>query len=140
MPLVLGGCAKVNDVAMRAMATSSAALAVVGDTVLSGRTVLYTDRSGTLDLQASGDQRLTCMGTMRYTTSTSGAVNLRCSDGTQTQLGFTALTETTGHGSGRIPGGIASFTYGLDADAARAWLTAPAGKRLVVSGDSLQLE
>lgn len=138
--LVLGGCAKVNDITMRAFATPAVSHAVVGNTVLTGRTTLYADRSGTLDLQADGDKGPSCMGTMRYTSTTKGVVNLRCSDGLEVQLDFTALTEASGYGQGRFPGGAASFTYGLDAEGARAWLVAPAGKRLVVSGDNLRLE
>jgi hypothetical protein len=48
----LAGCAKINDTAMRMLASSSTALAVVNDTVLTGTAVLFTDRSGTLDLES----------------------------------------------------------------------------------------
>ncbi len=80
------------------------------------------------------------MGTMRYTSTSKGVVNLRCSDGLEVQLGFTALSEASGYGQGRYPGGAASFTYGLDAEGARAWLVAPEGKRLLVRGDDLRIE
>lgn len=140
LPLILGGCAKVNDITMRAFATPAWSHAVVGSTVLTGRTMLYGDRSGTLELQAGGDKGLSCMGTMRYTSTNKGVVNLRCSDGLEVQMDFTALTEATGYGQGRFPGGVASFTYGLDAEGAHAWLVAPSGKQLVVSGDDLRLK
>lgn len=140
LPLVLGGCARVNDITMRTFATSAQAHAVIGNAVLTGRTTLYADRTGTVDLQAGGDKGLSCMGTMRYTSTSKGVVNLRCSDGLEVQLEFTALTETSGHGQGRYPGGTASLTYGLDAEGARAWLLAPAGKQLVVSGDDLRIQ
>lgn len=136
----LAGCAKVHDVTMRVMASPSYALAVVRDTPLSGTAMLYTDRTGTLELAGRGDRPLQCMGTMRYTGTTGGAVNLRCSDGTQAQMNFTALTETTGHGRGRLPDGMASFTYGLEADSARAWLVPPAGRQIVADGDRVKLE
>ena len=140
LPLVLGGCARVNDLTMRTFATSAQSRAVIGNTVLTGSTTLYADRTGTVDLKAGGDQGLSCMGTMRYTSTSKGVVNLRCSDGLEVQLAFTALTETSGHGQGRYPGGTASLTYGLDAEGARAWLLAPAGKQLVVSGDDLRIQ
>lgn len=136
----LSGCAKVHDVTMRVMATPAHALAVVRDTVLTGQVMLYTDRSATLELSASGERPLQCMGHMRYTSTTAGVLNLRCSDGTVAQLDFSSLTETTGHGRGRLPDGTASFTYGLGADAARAWLVPPAGRQLVIKGEELHLE
>lgn len=136
LPLLLGGCARLNDATMRALATPAPALAVVGERVLAGQALIYTDRSGTLELQATAEPGLSCMGTLRYTATSRGTVNLRCSDGLQAQFPFMALSEASGHGSG----GTASFTYGLEPGPARAWLVPPAGKRLVVSGDSLRLE
>lgn len=141
LPLLLGGCAAVNDTAMRIMATPTTALAVVGERVLSGEALLYTDRSGTLDLRSSsGEPALSCVGTLRYTSTTNGVVNLRCSDGLQTQLPYTALTEASGQGRGRAGALNVSLTYGLDPEPARAWLVPPPGKQLVVSGTSLRIE
>ncbi|MCZ8294277.1 MAG: hypothetical protein O9312_12245 [Hylemonella sp.] len=136
--LLLGGCAAVNDVTMRALATSAPVLAVVGERVLTGEVLLYTDRSGKLQLRSEGEPALSCMGALRYTATSSGTVNLSCSDGRQAQLPFNALGETSGY-SGTVSGPI-SFTYGLAPEPARAWLTPPPGKRLVVNGDSLRLE
>ncbi len=135
--LLLGGCAAINDATMRALASPASALAVIGERVFTGDMLLYTDRSGKLQLRSEGEPALSCMGALRYTATASGTMNLSCSDGTQAQLPFTALGETSGYGG--VPGGP-SFTYGLAPEAARAWLTPPAGKRLVVNGDTLQLE
>lgn len=138
--LALGGCASLNEATMRSLATPVPALAVVGDRVLTGEALLYTDRRATLQLSSGGEPALNCMGAVRYTASTGGTVQLSCSDGTQARMNFLALTETSGHGSGRTSTQSVSFTYGLDPAPARAWLTAPAGKRLVVSGSSLRVE
>ncbi len=134
----LGGCAALNDATMRALASSTPAMAVIGDRLLTGQALLYTDRSGTLELQAAAEPALSCMGTLRYTATSNGTVTLRCSDGTQAQLPFTALGDARGYGG--TAGGPISFTYGLAPEPARAWLTPPPGKRLVVSDDSLRLE
>ncbi len=136
--LLLGGCAAVNDATMRALATSAPALALVGERVLTGEMLLYTDRSGKLQLRSENEPTLNCMGALRYTATSSGTVNLSCSDGRQAQLPFTALGETSGYSG--TAGGPISFTYGLAPESARAWLTPPPGKRLVVSGDNLHLE
>ncbi|MCZ8250998.1 MAG: hypothetical protein O9318_00860 [Hylemonella sp.] len=140
LPLLLGGCAALNDATMRALATPAPALAVIGERVLTGEVLLYTDRSATLQLQSQGEPALSCMGSMRYTSSTGGVVNLRCSDGRQARLAYTALGETSGHGAGRDETHSVSLTYGLAPEAARAWLIAPPGKRLVPDGGSLRLE
>ena len=139
-PLALGGCAALNEATMRALATPAPALAVVGDRVLAGEALLYTDRSATLQLGSVTTPALSCMGAMRYTSSTGGTVQLSCSDGTQARLPFTALTETSGHGSSRAGSLSVSFTYGLEPEPARAWLIAPAGKRLSVSGSELRVD
>jgi len=140
LPLLVGGCAALNDATMRALATSSPALALIGERVLTGEVMLYTDRSATVQLQGQGEPSLSCMGSMHYTSSTGGTVNLRCSDGRQARLAYTALGETSGYGIGRDEVHSISLTYGLAPEAARAWLIAPPGKRLVPDGDSLRLE
>jgi len=138
--LLLGGCARVNDMAANVLASDVPAHAVVGEHLLAGRALLYADRSGRLTLDAGGEAALSCMGTLRFTATSGGMVNLRCSDGTQGQFPFTALSELSGHGSGRTTQGAVSLAYGLDPEPARAWLSPPAGKRLVLSGAGLRLE
>lgn len=138
LTVLLGGCAALNDATMRALASSAPALAVIGERVYTGEMLLYTDRSGRLQLLSQAEPTLSCIGTLRYTATTSGSVALSCSDGTQARLPFNALGETSGYAG--VAGGPISLSYGLAPDAARAWLTAPPGKRLVVSGESLRIE
>lgn len=125
---LLSGCAWMHSKAMRAVATPSLALAVIGDRLLTGKAVLYTDRSATIELSNETDPALDCMGTMNYTNSTGGVLDLRCNDGSQIRLPYTALSGT----SGRASGGGVTVTYGLPPENARAWLAPPAGRRLVV--------
>jgi hypothetical protein len=70
---------------------------------------------------------------MRYTASHSGTIDLSCSDGTTTQLRYTLLTETRGYATGANAAGPVSLAFGLSPQDARAFLTVPAGKRLVIS-------
>lgn len=136
---LLPGCASMNDMTMNLLSSTAPALAVIDTRVFAGEVRLYTDRTGTLELVAA-EPAFSCAGSLRYTASTSGVVNLRCSDGSEALLPFTALGETSGHASGLTARGTASLTYGLAPEQARAWLTAPPGKRLVVNGDRLDLE
>lgn len=133
LALSLAGCAKINDVGMRLISSSAPALAVVNETLLSGEVKLFTDRTGTVALNAGGD--LQCMGNMRYTASQSGTINLKCSDGAEVSLGFKALSETSGFASGRGARGPASLTFGLEPVNATAYLTLPPGRRIVTTAE-----
>ena len=126
--LFLAGCAKINDTAMNVMASSSPAVAVVNGTLLTGKAVLFTDRTGTLDLQSDKEPVLKCMGRLRYTATQSGQVRLQCSDGTDASMTFTAVGESKGHGSGNTARGTAAFTYGFDMTEAAAYLRLPTDK------------
>ena len=42
-----------------------------------GEVMLYTDRSATVQLRGQEEPALSCMGSMRYTSSTGGMVSLR---------------------------------------------------------------
>ncbi len=124
----LGGCAWMYEKTRRAVATPSLALAVIGNRLLTGKAVLYTDRSATIELSNKDDPPLSCLGTMNYTNSMGGVLDMRCNDGSQIRLPYTALSDT----KGRAAGGGVSLTYGLPPENARAWLTPPEGRRLTV--------
>lgn len=140
LPLWIGGCAALHDSTMNALASPAPALAVLGERVLAGEVMIYTDRSATVQLRGTGEPALSCMGRMHYTSSTGGLLSLSCSDGSQARLPYLALSETSGYGNSRDAASSVSFTYGLEPDAARAWLLAPAGKRLQPDGKNLRLE
>jgi hypothetical protein len=134
--MALNGCGWMYDKTMRTLASRSLALAVLGDRLLTGKAMLYTDRTGTLELSDATDTQQTatisCMGTLRYTNSTGGTLELQCSDGAQIRLPYTALSETRGHAAG----GGASLTYGLPPAEARALLTPPPGRKLTLVKDN----
>lgn len=124
----VSACAKMNDAMMNTLSSSSPANALVNNTVLSGKFVLFPDRTGTLDLQSESDPMLKCMGTLRYTATQSGVATLRCNDGTEMQLSFTAITETKGYGHGRGGKSTAAFTFGLETAEAAAYLKLPVAR------------
>lgn len=130
---LLAGCAKINDASMRLFSSSAPALAVVDSTFLSGKVVVFTDRTGTINLESDAEPKLKCMGNLRYTATKTGAVSLKCSDGTDTLMSFTAISETSGYGRGRTARGQASYTFGMPAADAAAYLTLPPGKRMATT-------
>lgn len=138
--VALTGCAKINDAGKRLLASSATAVAVVNDTLLLGDAVLLLDRTGRLDLQSSPPSGLKCRGEMRYTATQTGVVNLRCSDGTETRLVFSAISDIMGFGSGSNAHGPVTFTFGMEPAAAAAYLTLPAGQRMVTSAGGVRLE
>jgi hypothetical protein len=131
----LVGCAKINDVGMGMLSSSSLAVAVINDTLLTGKAVVYTDRTGTLNLESDTEPKLKCMGNIRYTASRSGSAVLKCSDGNEAAMQFNAMGETRGYGSGKSNRGTASFAFGLPLASAAAYLTLPAGKRIVTDAE-----
>jgi hypothetical protein len=127
----LVGCARVNDMGKRLVASSMNAVAVVNETLLEGEVTLLMDRTGRVNLAATSPSSLTCRGEMFYTATRSGVIHLRCSDGTDTRLEFGALSDISGYASGRTAHGPVTLAFGMEASAAGAYLTLPAGQRMV---------
>ncbi len=158
----LAGCADLNDVGRATLATRVPAYAVINEQLVHGKMTLYTDRTGTVDLQVDEAQPASnnspsdffnapvpdarvvqrpilnsCLGSFRYTATTYGVVDLRCNEGSTTELRMALIGETRGYGYGQTATGLASLTFGLAPAEARAHLTAPPGKQLQeVSGSS----
>lgn len=142
MALALCGCAWMADKATRITATPSTAWAVIGEELLTGRALLYTDRSATLELASPTDPNddqavpaISCLGVMRYNSTTTGLAQLHCSNGMQARMEYIAINDSKGYGRGHIadtPGAVASFTYGLSPEQARAWLLPPPGRQLAL--------
>jgi hypothetical protein len=139
----------VDDKAQALFASTSDAIALVNGQLLVGKLQIGIDHTGTLLLAqpapapvpkaaASGTtsstatniSRTSCSGRFRYTSSTAGAVDLRCNDGTSVDMTIALLSVTRGYGYGQNAAGPASMTFGLTPQAARAYLLVPAGKQL----------
>lgn len=144
MASLLAGCAHVGDAGMTMMGSSVGAVAVLQDTLLLGRVTLLTDRTGTVSLAAAAPQvaqlpltpnvpRLTCTGSLYYTATTTGVINLRCNDGLVQGLAFTALSATRGLAQGSTALGPLSMVFGMAPADAVGYLTPPAGQRLVLN-------
>ena len=139
--LVLGGCAMVNDLGMRAVSSKVDAMVLVGGELLAGKVLLVPDRTGRAMFEGGSGSVRSCMGGMRYTASNGGVLELRCDNGLEVQLQTTYLSETRGFGYGVpvAPVGAASGTgpqvvslaFGLSAPEAASYLRPPPGKKLV---------
>lgn len=161
------GCADLNDTGMSALATRVTAFAIVNDQLLQGEMTLFPDHTGTLTLRtpdvpgtASGFSGLnpeakpgpttggvaalvgaaSCVGRMRYASTTLADMDLRCHDGSVAPMRLALIGETRGYGYGQTANGLASVTFGLRPAEARAHLTVPRGRQLVERTDSDGLE
>jgi hypothetical protein len=128
--LLLSGCAKVNDTGLRLVSTKVDALLLVNGQVLTGTALLIPDRTGRVSFAKQQGPITNCAGSMRYTASNAGEIDLRCNDGTQVAVQTTQITETRGYGYGSTPEGTVSLTFGLTEEDAKAFLRLPAGKTL----------
>ena len=158
------GCADLNDTGLAALATRVQAYAVVNEQLVQGEMTLYPNHTGTVALRfgevaqqapVSEFQQQTastpkppverpvlnsCVGRFRYTSTTHGAIDLRCNEGSTVDLRMALIGETRGYGYGQTTTGMASLTFGMAPTEARAHLTVPVGKQLLESTTSSGLE
>ena len=153
------GCADINDTGMAALASRVNAYAVVNEQLVQGDMTLYPNHTGTVALRAQLAQPAStgmdfnasakpterpilnsCVGRFRYTATAYGAIDLRCNDGSASDLRMALIGETRGYGYGQTATGQASLTFGMGPSEARAHLTVPPGKQLMETGNSSALE
>ena len=171
LALLAVGCADLNDTGMAALATRVPAFAIVNEQLLQGEMTLFPDHTGTITLRtpapagapgvwnwgaapnaesapslsAGGtsptNSGSSCVGRLRYASSTLGSIDLRCHDGGVADVRVALIGETRGYGYGQTATGLVSLTFGLKAVEARAHLTVPPGRQLVdrTDGDALEL-
>ncbi len=130
----------VTDMSKRVFATPTNALAIVGEQVLMGDVVLGIDRTGSVTLNAEAGHPDSCLGSMRYTGTTAGTIDLRCNDGTAAELQFRMLGNSRGYAYGQTQKSAVSLTFGLSNQEARAYLVVPPNKKLVENPESEMLE
>lgn len=140
--LAVAGCAKVNDKTLGWFSTNADSFLIVNGALLTGTATLIPDRTGRLAFTADTGPVSGCAGTMRYTASQAGTIDLRCNDGAIALLKYTLITETRGYAYGKAADTPVSLTFGLSAADARAFLTVPEGKKLSedANGGGLKLE
>ena len=79
--LLLGGCAMVNDLGMRAVSTKVDAMVLVGGELLAGKVLLVPDRTGRATFEGGTGSIRSCMGGPSLGAGLSGPVaNARASD------------------------------------------------------------
>jgi hypothetical protein len=140
LALLLCSCARVNDTGLRLVSTKRDAQLIVNGQLMVGDVLLVPDRTGRVSFSSDKGTISACSGSLRYTATNGGEVDLHCSDGTQVTLQTTLLSETRGYGYGSTEQGPSSIVFGLTEQDASAFLTAPLGKKLTIGIQSGALE
>jgi hypothetical protein len=115
-------------------------IAILHGDLFVGNATAHLNRKGTIDLQSVLDANGKCFGSFRFTDANAGIADMQCNDGSAARLSFRALSTFSGYGSGDTPSGPASFTFGLQPEAAALHLILPPGKKLVEGSEGLRLE
>lgn len=123
--LGLGGCANLGNMVVQLGSSRPSAILQVQGQRLDGTLTLSPDRTGTLDATAKQGEPSVCMGSVRFTSSTQGDIDLRCNDGTAAALKFSMLTAVKGYAYGASQNGPVALTFGMVDDEARAYLQSP---------------
>lgn len=125
--LVLGlsGCADLSNLVVQLGSSRPSAILQVQGQRLDGTVTLSPDRTGTLSATAGYGEPRSCLGPLRFTSSTQGEVDLRCNDGTAAVLKFSLLTAVKGYAYGASHKGPVALTFGMMDDEAGAYLQAP---------------
>jgi hypothetical protein len=137
---LLSSCARVNDTGLRLVSTKRDAYLIVNEQLLTGDVLLVPDRTGRVSFSSEKGAISSCSGSLRYTGTSSGEVDLRCSDGVQVTLQTTLLSETRGYAYGSTARGPSSLVFGLPEQDVRAFLTVPSGMKLAPNSENGALE
>ncbi len=135
-----GGCAIVDDSAMRLVSSKRDATLLINGQLLAGFVMLAPDRTGTVEFDAARGNITKCAGALRFTASQSGTIALQCSDASAPVLNFSLLRDARGYAYGQADAGPVSLVFGMPAADARAYLRVPAGRKLVVNTEEETLE
>jgi hypothetical protein len=123
----LSACANFDNLSVQLGSSRPLAILQVQDQRLDGMVTLSPDRTGTLSATANQGEPSTCMGQLRFTSTTQGVVDLRCNDGTAAVLQFSMLTSVKGYAYGASNKGPVALTLGMMDDEARAYLRTQTG-------------
>jgi hypothetical protein len=112
-------------------------VAVAGEQILVGRSRTYGS-SGTFELRTLSEPAMECHGRFRYSAPPTGTASFDCSNGERGTLRIRAEGNYVGSGEGASSFGRVRALFGYSLWEVNNRLM-PAGKKLVTSGDRLEL-
>ena len=118
----LGGCSTIDETASSVFSSNTHATAVFAGRVLFGTANFTRAREATVELQSDEGPSLSCLGNLRYTSTTAGVVGFSCSDGQMVTIPFQSLSALRGSGRTQNANGVFALTYGLQPPMAAPYL------------------
>lgn len=128
LALSASGCAMVVEKGTGWLSSSADAIAVMGSRVLLGEANFARERVGTLQLKSIDGPPVNCFGSLRYTATTSGSIDMSCNDGSQFALPFQEISQLSGTARGMAGNQAFGLTYGMPPERAAGYLGLPADK------------
>ncbi len=122
LPVLLAGCAAVENAAQLVLASRTSATAVVGGRILEGEAAYNQARSGAVHLHNVEGAPLSCSGELRLTATASGVASLTCSDGQTAVVPFQLMGALRAAGRGMMGDTPVALTYGLSPEIAAPYL------------------
>ncbi len=125
----LAGCAGVEHIGWALAATGKPATMVVGKQTLTGEMLLRPDRTGEVRVSsvntgtAGAAAIASCAGSLRFSGSSQGRIDMRCSDGAMFDMPFYLINEVKGFASGVSQDVPAALVFGMDEVEAQAYLS-----------------
>lgn len=140
------GCAQLNDTGLAIFSSNLPAVAIVDGQLLQGEIQLFPDHTGTVSVRAQGAPSAaqagltSCVGRLRYTATSTAAVDLRCNGGVSADVKTTLLGDTRGYGYGPTANGSASLVFGMSPQESRAHLIVPPDRQLLERAGTSSME
>lgn len=122
---VLTGCAGVEHVGWVLAGTGKPATMVVANQTLDGEMFLRPDRTGEVRVRGSGASGsiASCAGSLRFSGSVQGRIDMRCSDGAMFDMAFYLINEVKGFASGTYQDRPVTLVFGMVEAEAQAYLS-----------------
>lgn len=128
MGVAVSGCAMVVEKGTGWLSSDADAIAVMGSRVLRGEANFARERVGTVQLKSADSPVVNCFGSLRYTATTSGTIDMSCNDGSQFVLPFQEISQLRGTARGMAGNQPFGLTYGMSPERAAGYLGLPADK------------
>ena len=126
---VLTGCAGVEHVGWVLAGTGKPATMVVANQTLVGEMLLRPDRTGEVRVTSAAmgtgvaASIASCAGSLRFSGTAQGRIDMRCSDGSMFDMPFYLINEVKGFASGISEDKPAALVFGMDEVEAQAYLS-----------------
>ena len=120
--LYLAGCAHINESSLSLFTTKVDSFLLVNGQLLKGNVFLMPDRSGRVAFSGGEGNINSCNGTLHYSGTNAGEIDLRCNDTSSAVLKMTLISETRGFAYGSTGAMPVNLAFGLTEAEAQAYL------------------